>query len=286
MEQNIILKDICKKYDEFQLDKINLSVPKGAIMGIIGENGAGKTTILKLILNLISRDGGSISILGMDNQKEEIKIKEQLGIVLDECVFHDGLKAMDVSQMMKWFYKTWDEKQFLSYLDRFQLPKNKIIKEYSKGMKVKLSLASALSHHAKILILDEPTSGLDPIVRNEILDLFLEFMMEEENSILISSHITTDLEKICDYITFLDKGKVLLSENKDEILNDYCILKCGVSDFDSIASKDILRYQKYSYGCNILMQGKQDKIQKYKDFVIDPIHLEEMMMYLIKGERI
>lgn len=286
MEQNIVIKNVKKHYPEFELGPVSLQIPQGAIMGLIGENGAGKTTMIKLILNLIQRDGGEISVFGMDNKKDEIKIKEQIGVVLDESMFYDGLKAKNVSAMMKRIYHNWEEETFFRYLQRFDISFKKTIKEYSKGMKMKLSLAVALSHQAKLLILDEPTGGLDPVIRNEILDIFMEFIMKEENSILISSHITTDLEKICDYITFLNKGRIVLSENKDELLNEYGILKCGKEVISQIEKKDIIRSRKNQFGYELLVKNKKELTSKYRNFVIDSVNLEELMLFNVKGEKI
>ena len=215
MENAIVVKNLRKNYKDFQLKDISFSVPKGCIMGFVGENGAGKTTTLKGILNLINRDGGSVEIFGMDNIKDEKKIKEDIGVVFDECCFYDSLNPKESSKIMKRIYKNWDGKIFNDYLKKFQIPDKKIIKEFSKGMKMKLSIAIALSHKPKLLIMDEATSGLDPIVREEILDIFLDFIQDEEHSILMSTHITGDLDKIADYITFINNGEIIFSKSKD-----------------------------------------------------------------------
>ena len=199
------VQDLTKRYDasEFSLDHLNFKVPYGSVMGLIGENGAGKTTTLKLILNLMRRDAGTIKLFGLDNIRDEGAIKQQIGVVFDENHFHELFSPADIAKILRSLYQKWDDNLFQQYLRRFQLPADKPIKTYSRGMKVKLSIASALAHHPKLLLLDEPTSGLDPVVRDEILSIFFDFIQDEEHTILMSSHITGDLEKIADYVTFL-----------------------------------------------------------------------------------
>ena len=199
MENILEIKNLCKKYNEFELKNININLPKGMIMGLIGENGAGKSTTIKAILNIINFDEGEIKLFGLDSKKSEKNLKEDIGVVLDDSFLSDYLTPKDINKIMKVIYINWDEKLYMNYIENFKLPKGKIIKEYSSGMKMKLKIAVALSHHPKLLILDEPTSGLDPVARNEILDIFQEFIQDEENSILVSSHITSDLEHISDY---------------------------------------------------------------------------------------
>lgn len=286
MQYCLEVNNLSKQYSSFALKNISFSLPSGCIMGLIGENGAGKTTTLKAILNLIHTDSGQIRIFGADSIKDEKKIKEDIGIVLDECNFPDGLKAKDVSVMMKHIYQNWDTPLFYEYLKKFDLPDNKKIKEFSRGMKMKLSICAALSHHPKLLILDEATSGLDPIVRNEILDVFLEFIQQEDHSILVSSHITSDLEKIADYITFLHNGEIAFSTSTNSLLYDYAILKCKHSDLSAVEPSDILAYHKGELSCDILIKDRQAAVKKYPDFVIDNTTLEEIMLLLVKGEKI
>ncbi|HOK49793.1 MAG TPA: ABC transporter ATP-binding protein, partial [Sedimentibacter sp.] len=238
MEYALKLENVTKVYKDFMLDNINIALPKGSIMGFIGENGAGKTTTIKLILDLISRDGGTITVLGKENRTEMDSVKENIGVVLDESSFPENLNAREINNILKKIYKIWDEDKFLKFLDKFSLPQDKSIKDYSRGMKMKLSTAVSLSHDSKILILDEATSGLDPVVREEILDTFLDFIQDETNSIFVSSHIISDLEKICDYITFIHKGKIVFSETKDELMENYGILKCSPEEFENI-DKDL-----------------------------------------------
>ena len=204
MENILEVKNLSKKYDKFELKDINITLQKGMIMGLIGENGAGKSTTIRSILNLININSGEIKIFGLDNKKNERKIKEDIGVVLDDSFLSEYLNPSDINKIMKNIYKNWDENLYFKYLEEFKLPKDKISKEYSSGMKMKLKIIVALSHHPKLLILDEPTSGLDPVARNEILDIFREFIQDEEHGIFVSSHITSDLEHIADYITFIN----------------------------------------------------------------------------------
>lgn len=280
MENVLEIRKLSKKYDEFYLDNINLSLPKGCIMGFVGENGAGKSTAIKLILNLIHRDSGEISVFGKDNIEYEKQIKEEIGVVLDESSFPDNMKAADISIIMKNIYKNWDEHIFYNYLGRFNIKQNKAIKDYSRGMKMKLSIAVALSHNARLLILDEATSGLDPIVRDEILDIFLEFIQNEEHSIFISSHIISDLEKIADYITFIHKGKIIFSETKDKLLYDYGILKCSHGDFERLDKEIIVGYRENQFGVEALV--KRSKLNR--SFTVDHASIEDIMLFHIRGE--
>jgi ABC-2 type transport system ATP-binding protein len=219
MENILEVKNLCKNYDKFSLKNINIELPKGTIMGLVGENGAGKSTAIKAILNLINTSDGTIKIFGKDIKENEIEIKEDIGIILDEGFLSENLTPNDINLIMKEIYKNWDEELYFKYINNFKLPKDKISKEYSTGMKVKLKIAVALAHHPRLLILDEPTSGLDPIARNEMLDIFQEFIQDEEHGIFVSSHITSDLENIADYITFINNGEIVLSKTRDEILD-------------------------------------------------------------------
>lgn len=257
MENAIEVKRLSKKYNTFSLHNINLVVPKGYIVGLIGENGAGKSTTIKSILNLIQKDSGSIQIFNQDHAKHEKELKQDIGVVFDESHFPEQLTAKDLNLIMKNIYRKWDTPLYMNYLHQFNIPQKKIIKEFSRGMKTKLSLAVALAHHPKLLILDEPTSGLDPIVRNEILDIFLDFIQDEEHSILMSSHITTDLEKVADYITFLHQGKIIFSAAKDDLLTDYAIIKCNEKDFHLIEPVDIIKYKKSTYQYEVLIKNKK-----------------------------
>lgn len=286
MKNAIEINDLVKRYDnKFELGKINLTIPSGTIVGLIGENGAGKTTLIKLLLNIIKKDKGTIKIFGKDYLQEESILKEEIGVVLDNMFFPEVLTPKDINCIMKDIYKNWDFNLYKSYLERFKLPINKKLNTFSKGMRKKLELATALAHHPKLLILDEPTSGLDPVIRKELLDIFLDFVQDEENTILISSHITTDLETIADKIIFIDQGKIVLNDNKDDLLESYGILKCDISDFESIDKEDIISYTKNKYYCEILIKNKEKLKKKYKGKIIDKITLEDFMILIIKGEK-
>lgn len=283
MENVIEVKWLRKKYKDFELKDINLSLQKGMIMGFIGENGAGKTTTIKAILNLINPTSGEIKIFGLDNKKEEEKIKEDIGVILDDSFLSEYLNAEDINKIMKNIYKNWDEKLFFEYIEKFKLPRKQISKEFSSGMKMKLKIATAISHKPKLLILDEPTSGLDPVARNEILDIFQEFIENGENSILVSSHITSDLEHIADYITFINEGKIVLSKERDELLEKYGLAKCSEEEFKTINSNDYIKYKKNRYDYEVLVEDKNEFKKKYNISIVDRPSLEDIMLIYIKG---
>lgn len=244
MENILEIKNLSKKYDGFELKNVNIELPKGMIMGFIGENGAGKTTTIKSILNIINKDSGKIKIFGLDNKENEIKIKEDIGVVLDDSFLSEYLNPTDINKIMRNIYKNWDEKLYFKYIEDFKLPKEKISKEYSSGMKMKLKIAVALAHHPQLLILDEPTSGLDPVARNEILDIFQDFIQDENKGIFVSSHITSDLEHIADYITFINEGEIIFTKTRDELLENYGIVKCTEEELKKIDKKDYIKYKK------------------------------------------
>ena len=284
MTNAIEIRDLSKRFDRFELKNVSLTLPKGSIMGFIGENGAGKTTTIKLMLNQLKADSGSIQILELDHIKDEKKIKNDIGVVFDESYFHENNKPKQISKIMGKIYTQWDETLFYHYLDQFRLPSDKILKDLSRGMKMKLSIATALSHHPKLLILDEATSGLDPVVRNEILDLFLEFIQDEDHSILFSSHITSDLEKVADYVTFLHDGEIIFSKSKDELLYDYGLLLCGAEDFKIVDKGDIIGHRESRFGHEILVRNKEQIKRKYKGLTIDSVTIEDIMLFYVKGE--
>lgn len=284
MNDSIRVSNLCKNYGTFQLKNVSFTLPQGCIMGLIGENGAGKSTTLKLLLNLIHKDGGEISIFGLDPVKQEQKIKEQIGVVFDENFFHDVLRAKDIPSVMRPVYANWDDRLFDSLCTRFQLPGGKKIKEYSRGMKMKLSIAAALAHHPRLLLLDEATSGLDPVVRNEILDLFQEFIQDERNSILLSSHITSDLERVADYITFIHQGRILASESKDDLLLSHRILRCGADRFAFIDKSGVIGSRKSGVGVEALVKLDSAQPHAYDGCVLDPATLEDIMLFYVKGD--
>lgn len=283
--QNVIeVKNLSKRYDfGFEIKNMNLNIKKGFITGFVGENGAGKTTFIKLILNILMKNSGEINIFAKSIDEFSDEIMQDIGIVLDDIFFPEVLTANDINIIMKDIYKKWDSNLFFKYLDKFKILRNSKIKNLSKGMKKKLELATALSHHPKLLILDEPTSGLDPVVRSEVLDIFLDFIQDEENSIFLSTHITTDLETIADDIVFINNGNIILQESKDEILVKYGILKCNFEDLEKIDSQDVLKLIKNKYGYEILISSKNKLKEKYSDFIIDDINLETLMLMMIKG---
>ena len=284
MENLLEVKNLCKKYNQFELKNVNLTLPKGMIMGLIGENGAGKTTTIKSILNL-TNSTGEINIFGLNVKKYDKKIKQDIGVVLNENFFSEYLNPKDINKIVKNIYKNWDEKLYFKYLEDFKLPQNKISKEFSSGMKMKLKIAVALAHHPKLLILDEPTSGLDPVARSEILDIFQDFIQNGENSIFVSSHITSDLEHIADYITFINDGKIVLSKTRDELLEEYGIVKCSKAEFEKINKKDYVKYKVNRYEYDVLVENKSEFKRKYDFNVIDKPTLEDIMLIYIKGEK-
>ena len=285
MENILEIKNLSKKYKGFELKNVNIKLPKGMIMGFIGENGAGKTTTIKSILNIINRDSGEIKIFGLDNKENERKIKEDIGVVLDDSFLSEYLNPADINKIMKNIYKNWDEKLYFKYIEDFKLPKEKISKEYSSGMKMKLKIAVALAHHPKLLILDEPTSGLDPVARNEILDIFQEFIQDENKGIFVSSHITSDLEHIADYITFINNGEIIFTKTRDDLLENYGIVKCSEEQFKKIDKKDYIKYKKNRYEYDVLIEDKYEFKKKYDISVIDKPSLEDIMLIYIKGEK-
>lgn len=282
MDYALELKDVSKKYDGFTLNKVNLSLPTGCIMGFIGENGAGKSSTIKLILDLIRKDSGTIQLFQQDYQNLTLDHKEDIGVVMDDCCYPEVLTATQIGKLSSFLYKHWDNTVYQSYLKRFHLPEKKEVKEYSKGMKMKLNIACALSHNAKLLILDEATSGLDPVIRDEILDIFLEFIQDESHSILMSSHITSDLEKICDYITLIHKGNIVFTKSKDDLLDTYGIVKCSEADLRTLPSKAVVCYRKNQFGVEALVY-KQRITGK---LTIDPASIEDIMLFYIRGTKL
>ncbi len=280
MKKAIEVKNLTKEYKDFKLDNISFTLPVGTIMGFIGENGAGKTTTIKSILDIIKYDG-EIKLMDKDNKNEALK---DIGVVLDDAFFPEILNAKDINTIMKSTYQNWDSKLYFKYLNDFKIPSKKQIKQLSKGMHKKLEIAVALAHHPKLLILDEPTTGLDPVARSEILEIFQNFMVDPECSIFISSHITSDLEHIADYIVFINEGKILLNEKCHVLLEEYGIVKCKKEELENIAKEDYIRVRKYRYDYELLIKNKKEFKKKYNSEVIDKISLEELMVLMLKGE--
>lgn len=274
----IEIKGLCKSFKDFSIDNVDLVLPGGCIVGLVGENGAGKSTTIKLILNLLFKDSGSIRVLGRDNEKELDLVKEDIGVVFDEAYFPPSLSAEKLGNILKHIYRSWDEKRYKSYLESFELPVKRPIGKLSRGMKMKLSIAAAMSHNAKLLLLDEATSGLDPVVRDDILDILNDFTRDEEHSILISSHIVSDLEKICDYIAFMHKGKLMLFEEKDKLIEHYGVIHCTKEELDKLDPKTVIGKKTGSYGSEaiVLKTAVPKGIQSY------PIDIEKLFVFMIK----
>lgn len=271
------VKELTKKFKGFTLDHVNFSLPAGCIMGLVGENGAGKSTTLKLLLNMIQKDSGRITILGKDEKSID---KNEIGVVFDECRFHESFTAKDINQVLKSIFQRWSEQQFFDYLNRFEVPSNKKLKEFSRGMKMKISIAAAVSHDAKLLLLDEPTSTLDPVVRDELLDIFYDFISDEQHSIIISSHIVSDLEKVCDYIAFMHKGKMILCEEKDRLLQECRLAQMSEAEFSAIDKDEIIGSRKTPFGITaVIRKAAAAQIRNTQ-----PINLEDLFVYMIRGE--
>ena len=275
------LCDVTKKYEDFTLDHVSFQVPRGCICGFIGQNGAGKTTTIQLVLDIIKKDEGSIKVFDRDMEKDGAELKEKIGVVFDEMGFHEFLTATEINRVMKNVYANWQEELFFDYLKRFSLPRKKRCGSFSRGMRMKLQIAVALSHEAELLIMDEPTSGLDPIVRNEILQIFQEYVMEENHTILLSSHITGDLERIADMVTFINRGKIVLSGNKDKILESHGLIKCKKDDLKKIDGKDMVSYRQSAFGVEVLVADREYCEKKYSSMVMEQTTLEEIMIFYV-----
>ena len=280
-ENNILVRDLCKGFDGFLLGHVSFQVPKGRIVGFIGENGAGKSTTINLILDELKRDHGQIQIFGKENTISSVR--EEIGVVFDECNFHDVFNTSDIEKILSGVYKSWDSSLYRQYLKRFKIPERKPIGSFSKGMKMKLSIICAMAHKPKLLILDEATTGLDPVVRDEMLDLFLEFIQDEERSIFFSSHITSDIQKIADYVILIHQGKIIFEEQKDDLVYRLGILKCGKEQFASISPDDYLIHRITNVNVECLVRDKQAIRHKYKNIVVDNATLEDIMLFYIKG---
>lgn len=271
MENVLEIKNISKNYKGFSLKDVSFNIPKGFVMGLIGPNGAGKTTTIKAIMNLINLDSGEIYIFGEDIKKNEISIKDRIGFVYDDCCAFEDFTIKENKKIISKFYSKWDEEKFKYYLEKFELNENKKLKQLSKGQKMRFSLALALSHKAELLILDEPTSGLDPVFRSELLDILFEIIGEEEVSILYSTHITTDLEKLADYITFINNGKIEFSKEKDILLGEYFIVKGALDILNRDLEKELIGLRKTRYN----FEGLTNNMRKLKELFGDKIIFEK-----------
>ena len=275
------IKNLTKSYPGFTLDNLNLTLPSGCIMGLIGENGAGKSTTIKLILNMIHKDSGTVTILGKDNGDSLELTKEDIGVVMDEVGIPECLTVKQVGKVMKNTFRNWDDVEYCRLIEKLALPEKKQFKEFSRGMKMKLGIAIALSHNAKLLILDEATSGLDPVVRDEVVEMFSDFTRDENHSILISSHIVSDLEKLCDYIVFLHKGKLLLCEEKDQLLAEYGLIHCTAEELQQLPSEAIKYKKENPYGVEAMVRRSVVPASVN----ISPISIEELFVFMVKEAR-
>ena len=288
MDNIIELHQVCKTFPKtnFTLDHVSFSVPYGSIMGFVGENGAGKTTTIGCVLNTVSKDSGTIKIFGKELADTDTELKEKIGVVYDGDNFPAYWTAEQLSDVMQGLYANWDNDLFKKYLNDFRLLPGQKIKSYSRGMTMKLAVAAALSHHPQLLILDEATSGLDPIMRDDMLDVFLEFVQDENHSILLSSHITSDLEKIADYITFIHNGKLIMAASKNDLVYNFAVMRCKESQFLELDPGDILAYRKRDYQIDVLVSNGNEIQRKYRNAVIDHVSVDEIMLLLVKGERV
>ena len=288
MENILELENISKSFPKsnFLLDKLSFSLPYGTILGFVGENGAGKTTTIGCILNTVIKDSGTVRLFGQEMQDRDTKLREKIGVVYDGDNFPGFWTAKQLSQVMRGFYRHWDNTLFQKYLTDFGLPEKQQIKHFSRGMTMKLAIAAALSHHPQLLVLDEATSGLDTVVRDEMLDVFLDFVQEENHSILLSSHITSDLEKVADYIAFIHNGRLVLTASKDDLIYHYAVLRCKESQFQTIYRADMIAFRKRDFQIDVLVPDGKEARKKYKDIVADHVSIDEIMLLLVKGEQI
>ena len=275
-----------KIYQDFRLQELNLSIPAGTVMGLIGANGAGKSTLINSLLGLQKSDYQSIHILGMDLKTQEKEIKEEIGVIFDVTHYNLEFTPVFIGKVLSKIYKNWDMATYKNYLEKFHLPINKKLKKYSKGMKMKLEFAIALSHSPKLLILDEATSGLDPIFRDEVLDIIREYTEDENHTVLLSSHITSDLDKIADYIAFIHEGRLLFVKTYDEIQENYGIINCGKEVFETLSTEDIISYRKEAYGYKVMIQNKQQLRKIFRDLEIENTSIEDLMLFYVKGEKL
>lgn len=280
----IELKHVKKRYGDFALNDVNLSLPQGCVLGLIGENGAGKSTLIRMMCGMCKPDGGEVVVLGERAGRSSAftRVKQDIGVVLDEACLPDELTAPQIAQCMRGIYTHWDDEVFGGFMRRFALPEDKAVRHYSRGMKMKLAIAAAMSHHAKLLLLDEATSGLDPVVRDDILDVFNEFTRQEDHSVLISSHIVSDLEKICDYVVFIQKGNVILSEEKDRLLEKYALLAMERAQYDAMPKTGVRRMLDAYGTVRVLMEREYVP----HGMPLERLGLEDMMLMIEKGEEI
>ncbi len=281
MESNVIeIRGLCKHYRDFSLDHLDLDLPAGCVLGLVGENGAGKSTTIRLIMDALERDGGTVSVLGVDNKSPAfMDVKQDVGVVLDETCVPEVINARQLGKIMAGTYKNWDQAAYEGWIERFRLPADKKVKDYSRGMTMKLGIAAALSHRARLLLLDEATGGLDPMVREELLEVFADFAAQDGHGVLLSSHIVSDLERICDYIAFLHKGKLVLCEEKDVLLDKYAVLKCTKEQLANIPQEAVHGKRVGTYGVEALVERELVP----NGLVLDRATLEDIILYMVKG---
>ena len=275
------IRNLTKSYPDFTLDNLNLTLPGGCILGLIGENGAGKSTTIKLILDMIRKDSGTVTILGRDIADHAERIKEDIGVVLDEAGIPECLTVTQVGKVMKHTFRNWDEAEYSRLIRKLGLPDKKPFKDFSRGMKMKLAIAVAMSHNSKLLILDEATSGLDPVVRDEVVEMFSEFTRDENRSVLISSHIVSDLEKLCDYVAFLHKGKLMLCEEKDRLLEEYGLLHCTSEELRQLPAEAVRYVKENPYGAEAMVRRSAVP----DGMSVSPISIEELFVFMVKKAR-
>lgn len=289
MDYILEVKDLNKKMGgpysgEFQLRDVSFKLKPGYIMGFIGPNGSGKTTTIKLIMNLLKKDSGTIKIFGQDNVDFEKEVKNRIGFVYDKSNFYEELDMREMTSIIAPFYENWDEREYQAYMKRFNLNEKQTIKSLSKGMKTKYALALALSHKADLIIMDEPTSGLDPVFRREILDILQEIIQDENKSVFLSTHITTDLDKIADYITYIDEGEIKLSQSKDSLMEEYRVIRGGREDLNRIGEKNILGIKKTGVGFEGLIASRDIQNLGNMDIILEEPILEDLMYYMRRGD--
>lgn len=286
MEHAIEIRHLSKEYKDFRLQDVSLNIPTGTVMGLIGANGAGKSTFINSILGLVNSDYEMLRIFGKDLRTQEKEIKEDIAVIFDVSHYNPEFTPAFIGKMLSRVYKNWDMTIYEQYLEEFHLPKRKKLKQYSKGMKMKLEFAIAFSHAPKLLILDEATSGLDPIFREEILDIIRKYTEDEDHTVLLSSHITSDLDKIADYIAFIHEGQLLFVKTYDEIQENFGIINCRKELFDSLNPEDILSYRKESYGYKVMIESKQELRKIFPDLEIENASIEDLMLFQVKGEHV
>lgn len=286
MINTVEVKNLSKDYGEFKLEDVSFSLPKGTVTGLIGENGAGKTTIIKSILGLIQKDKGLIKLWDQELSEENSFLKENIGVVLDDIKFYGEMTPRQAEKVLKKAYTNWDSDLYKKYLKEFKIRENTKIKDLSRGMKMKLQIALALAHHPKLLIFDEATSGLDPVMRDDLLEILYDFIQDEENTILISSHNITDLEKIADYILFIHDGSVVFDKPKEEITEEMGIVRCGEEELDDITRENIIAYKANPHSLDVLVNNIDEIKRENPGLTVDRADIDEIMLIYLKGQRL